>query len=62
MIGENTEREQIHLAETLWALECRHLLGGLSEPEYRRRLAALLGRRPAERYPETELAVEVEDE
>jgi hypothetical protein len=62
MICENSEREQIHLVETLWELECRHLLGSLPEPEYRRALAALLGARRAERPMETELAVEVEYE
>lgn len=31
--GDN-QREQIRLVETLWWIECRHLLGDLSESEY----------------------------
>lgn len=53
------ERELIHLVETLWEIECRHLLGSLSTPEYRRALAAARGARPLERHVETDLYEEV---
>lgn len=38
---EHTERDQIHLVERLWVIECLHQLGSLTKPEYRRELAAL---------------------
>lgn len=59
---EYTEREHIHLVERLWDIECRHLLGGLSEPEYRRALAAIRRALPAARPEQLELAMEVECE
>lgn len=59
---EYTEREQIHLVERLWNIECLHLLGSLSEQEYRRALAAVRRALPAARSVETELALEMEYE
>jgi hypothetical protein len=39
------QREQIELAQRLWEVECRHLLGALPTPQYRQALAALLDSR-----------------
>lgn len=62
MDGEHGERELIRLVERLWDIECLHLLGSLSEPEYRRALTAVRGALPAARPVEDERNLEMECE
>lgn len=62
MDGERGERELISLVERLWDIECRHLLGSLSEPEYRQALAAVRGVPPAAHPVKTERTLEMEYE
>lgn len=40
--GAATERQLIKLTESLWSIACRHLLGAMSDADYRRELARLL--------------------
>lgn len=37
-----SEHESIDLAEQMWDLACRHLLGAVSRPEYQRGVRSLL--------------------
>lgn len=58
---EYTERDQIHLVERLWVIECLHQLGSLTKVEYRRELAAL-HRAPAVQPTEAKLAIGIEND
>jgi len=42
LLGNLHEAGWIHLIEALWALECRHLLGEVSMPDYRQQRGILL--------------------
>jgi hypothetical protein len=42
LLQRPTEHDSIDLAEKMWDLACRHLLGFVSRPEYQRGIRSLL--------------------